>query len=181
MKELSFTSDTLKNLRNDQVDRLEVIEKLAFYDQLTGVCNGHAFMRELQEEAARAQRYKRPLSICMLRVDEFLEIKRYYGPLGGEMVLKHVAGILKESLRGVDMAAHYQVDTFGIILPETNNPGAIVVAERLIKRLSDKPVKLNLQSINISVSIGVATFLKHGQSRDELIRAALGAVSGLGS
>jgi len=166
-----------KNLDTEQVDRLAMVERLAFFDQLTGVYNAHAFMKELQEEVARAQRYKRPLSICIVSVDRFDEIKTGYGPLGAEMVLKHVAGLLKESLRGVDIAARYQGEKFAIVLPETNNAGAIVVAERLAKRIATRPVKLSVQTINITASIGVATFLKHGQSRDEMIRSALGTIT----
>jgi len=157
----------------EQIDRLAMIEKLAFYDKLTGIYNAHAFMKELQEEVARAQRYKRPLSVGMLGVNKFNEIKSTYGLLGAELILKHVAGLLKESLRGVDTAARYQSEQFGIILPETNNAGALVVAERLANRIAKHPVKLNLQTINVTVSIGIATFLKHGQSKDELIRSAL--------
>jgi diguanylate cyclase (GGDEF)-like protein len=133
-------------------------------------------MQELQAEVARAQRYKRPLSICMISVDQFDKIRNTYGPLGAEMVLKHIASLLQESLRGVDIAARYQAEQFAIVLPETNNAGAVVVAERLAKRVATRPVKINLQSINVTVSIGVATFLRHGLSRDDMIRAALAAV-----
>jgi two-component system cell cycle response regulator len=166
-----------KALEADQVDRLEVIEKLAFYDQQTGIYNAHTFMRELQEEVVRAQRYKRPLSICMVIVDQFNEIKSKYGPLGAEIVLKHMADLLKESLRGVDMAAHFQDEKFAIILPETNNAGALIVAQRLAKLIANRPLKLNWQTINLNASIGVATFLKHAQSCDEMIRVALAAVT----
>lgn len=113
--------------------RLEMIEKLAFFDPLTEIYNANAFMKELHEEVARAHRYKRPLSICMISIDQFATIKDNYGPLGAEIVVKHVATLLKESLREVDMAAHYQAEQFGVILPETNNAGALVVAERIAK------------------------------------------------
>jgi diguanylate cyclase (GGDEF)-like protein len=161
---------------NEQVDRLAMLEKLAFFDKLTGIYNAHAFMKELQEEVARAQRYKRPLSIGIISIDKFAEIKTMYGPLGAEAVLKYVAGVLKESLRGVDTAARYQGEQFAIILPETNNAGALVVAERLSKRIVKQAIKLTWQTINITVSVGIATFLKHGQGRDEMIRSALSAM-----
>ncbi len=167
-------ADLLTSQSGERTDRLAVMEKLAFFDQLTGIYNAHAFMRELQEEVARAHRYKRPLSLCMISLDQFDEIKNRYGPLGSEIVLKHVAALLKESLREVDTAAHYQAEQFAIILPETNNAGALVVAERLSKRVSNRPVKINYQTINVTVSVGVASFLKDGQNRDEMIQSSTG-------
>ena len=64
-----------KNSGKQRLAQIELLEKLAFFDQLTGLFNRHTFMRELQEEVARAQRYKRPLSICMLSIDQFEDIK----------------------------------------------------------------------------------------------------------
>jgi len=159
----------------DHAKQLEQLEKLAFYDQLTGLFNVHVFLRELKDEVARAQRYKRPLSIGALRIDNYEEIKTKYGPLGAELVLKHIGDLLQDLLREVDIAARLQADQFTIILPETNEAGARVVGERIRLSLTKKPAQLNALTLDITPSIGIATFPKHGQDVDALLDSCLNA------
>ncbi len=155
--------------------QLEQLEKIAFYDQLTGLSNVHVFLRELTEEVARAQRYKKPLCIGALRIDNYEEIKAKYGPLGCELVLKHVGKTLQDLLREVDVAARLQADQFVIILPETNESGAHIVAERIRQSLIKRPAKLNALVLDITISMGLASFPKHGQSVDLLLDSCFDA------
>ncbi len=165
------------NPGSSQLDQIELLEKLAFFDQLTGLYNAHTFLRELKEEVARAQRYQRPLSICVLSIDRFEEIKEQYGPIGCEMLLKYTAGLLRSLLREVDIASRVQAEQFAIILPETNNAGALVVAERIRQRMINQPVNLTFQTVSVSASVGLAAFPKHGQNVEDLINNAFAALS----
>lgn len=162
---------------NSQADQIEMWERLAFFDQLTGLFNAHTFMRELRDEVARAQRYQRPLSICVFSIDQFAEIKEKHGPIGCELILKYAAGLLKSLLREVDIAARYRGEQFAIILPETNNAGVLVVAERIREKVIKQPVKLTWQTADISGSIGLSAFPKHGQTADELLNSAFAALA----
>jgi diguanylate cyclase (GGDEF)-like protein len=159
----------------EQGSQIEQLEKMTFYDQLTGLSNIHVFLRELTDEVARARRYQRPLSLGALRIDNYEEIKAKYGPLGCELVLKHVGRLLQKSLREADIAARLHADQFAIILPETNEGGANVAAERIRQSLVKKPAKLNTVVLDITVSIGVATFPKHGQEVETLLDSCLNA------
>ncbi len=152
-----------------QSDQIEQLEKFAFYDHLTGLFNIHIFLRELRQEVARANRYSRPLTIVVLRLDNYDDIKTKYGPLGCELVLKHVGKLLLNILREVDTAARLQDDQFAIILPETNETGANVVAERIRQSLAKKPAKLNSLTLEITPSVGLGTFPKHGTDMDSLL------------
>jgi len=156
---------------------LEQIEKLAFIDPLTGLSNIHVFMKELKYEVARADRYKRPLTIGLLRIDEYEEFKNDYGPLGCEFALKHVAKVLHETLREVDIAARLELEQFAIILPETNQAGGNVVAERIRQALLKRPVKINSLNIDITCSIGISSFPKHGVDPDSMLASCLNAQS----
>jgi len=168
----SFIQHETPSLKNG---KLEQWEKLAFFDSLTGLYNVHIFMRELKYEVARAQRYKRPLTIGIIRIDNYLELKNTYGPLGGELTLKHMGKLLLETLREVDIAARLQLDQFGIILPETNQSGGNIVAERIRQALVKKPVKVNALTIDLTCNIGIASFPKHGLDVDALLDSCLNA------
>ena len=159
----------------EQSGESEQLEKLAFYDQLTGLTNVYVFFRELRLEVARAHRYKRPLTILALRLDNFEDIKAKYGPLGRELVLKHIGKLLLSLLRESDLASRLPDDQFAIILPETNEAGAKLVAERIRHSLAKKPVKVNSLVLEITPSIGLATCPKHGQESDTLLESCFTA------
>lgn len=152
-------------------------EKLAFFDPLTGLYNIHVFLQELKYEVARADRYKRPLTIGILCIDNYQELKNAYGPLGCGLTLKHMGKLLQETLREVDFAARLQVEQFAMILPETNQAGGNVVAERLRQTLLKRPVKLNTSNVDITCSIGISSFPKHGLDADSLLNSCLNAQS----
>jgi diguanylate cyclase (GGDEF)-like protein len=155
--------------------QLEQWEKLAFNDSLTGLFNIHVFMRELKYEIARAKRYKRSLTIGIIRIDNYQEIRNGYGPLGCELILKHTGKLLQDTLREVDIAARLQLEQFGIILPETNQSGGNIVAERIRQGLVKRPVKFKALTLDLTCSIGLASFPKHGLDLDSLLDSCLNA------
>jgi diguanylate cyclase (GGDEF)-like protein len=157
--------------------QLEQWEKLAFFDPLTGLSNIHVFMKELKYEVARADRYKRPLTIGILRIDNYRELRNAYGPLGCEMALKHMGKLLQETLREVDIAARLQVEQFAMILPETNQAGGNVVAERIRQSLLKRPVKLQSLNLELTCSVGISSFPRHGVDADSLLESCLNAQS----
>ena len=149
------------------------MEELAIHDGLTGLYNHREFQRQLQVELERAQRYKHPLSLLMLDIDHFKNFNDKYGHQAGDDVLRALADQMRQEVRAVDYVARYGGEEFVIILPEMAASEALTVAERLRKSIAASTVIISEgQSVNVTVSIGVATFPEDADSKDKLIAVA---------
>ncbi len=122
------------------------------HDALTALPNRRAFEERLPIELARAGRYERPLSLCLLDLDGFKRVNDRFGHLAGDAVLRTVARILDES-RVVDDCFRVGGDEFAILLPETTRDEAAVAAERIAAKVLDA----QLGEGAIGVSFGVAS------------------------
>jgi len=154
----------------------EDIEKLALIDHLTELYNSRTFLKKLGDEIKRANRYKRPVAVCMIAIDGFKEIQTQYGALTTDAVLKIVAQVIQSTIRGVDTAARYSANEFGIVFPETNVTGAAAVAERIRQRIAVQTITHNWQNLRITVSLGVASFPTNAKEEDELINKSMQAL-----
>ena len=132
------------------------IHALAITDELTGLHNRRAFQKVLDREFRRSRRYQKPLSLIMLDVDGFKAINDTYGHQAGDSVLKTLATQLQGAIREIDFLARYGGDEFAVILPETKAEEAGILAERLKKIISNRPVILGNACYPITVSTGVA-------------------------
>jgi diguanylate cyclase (GGDEF)-like protein len=103
-------------------------------DALTAIPNRRAYDQKLTEEYARAKRSNAPLSLLLIDIDLFKQYNDTFGHLAGDSALQSVARVLLSSLRSYDFLARYGGEEFVIILPATDLPDAIVVAER-VRRL----------------------------------------------
>lgn len=149
----------------------EMVQSQAREDSLMQIANLRYFNMFLAAEVRRAQRYQRSLSILMIDIDDFKKINDAFGHQMGDEVLRHVARILKRNLRTEDMPARYGGDEIVVVLPETNERGALVVAERLRRQLENSVVRYGGNEVKVRFSIGVAEF-KQGMSSTELLEAA---------
>jgi diguanylate cyclase (GGDEF)-like protein len=130
----------------------QVVE-LSLTDSLTGLRNRRYFELFLQAEVTRSQRYGRDLSVIMIDLDHFKKYNDTFGHPAGDEALQRVAeGIRTGARRGLDIVARYGGEEFIVILPETSQKSAFVVAEKI--RNSITGLK-NVKS-RITVSIGVA-------------------------
>lgn len=146
---------------------------LAIRDSLTGLRNNGEFHRLLTAEIARSRRYQHSFTVLMLDIDHFKRINDNFGHPAGDAALRHLAAVLVSGLRPVDCVARYGGEEFAMILPETALPGAIQVAERLCRTIFESPLKIGtLQTIDMSVSIGLAIFPEHASSGPKLIALA---------
>lgn len=146
---------------------------LAIRDSLTGLHNNGEFHRLLKAEIDRSSRYQHSFTVLMLDIDHFKRINDNFGHLAGDAALRHLAAVLVSGLRPVDCVARYGGEEFAMILPETALPGAIQVAERLCRTIFESPLKIGTQqTIDMSVSIGLAVFPEHASSGPELIALA---------
>jgi diguanylate cyclase (GGDEF)-like protein len=154
-------------------DELEEMEKASLYDSVTGLYNQRAFLRKLEYELRRAKRYKRPLSLMVLSVDNFAQLQRQYGQMIIEEVMKATAGIIGSCIRDVDITGHCDGTHLGIIFPETYSSRAMVVAERVRERIKIEPINSELRHLRISVSIGVVSFPTHARDETDLMNRAI--------
>jgi len=133
------------------------VKRMATLDPLTKVYNrGHFF--EMATLAFKGSlRYKRPLSVFMLDIDNFKQINDAHGHQVGDDVLRTVVERFSRIVRDIDILGRYGGDEFVILLPETDLSEAAQVAERLRENISESPIPTSVGSIDISVSIGIAT------------------------
>lgn len=158
-------------LRNAMMYR--EVKLKADHDGLTRIHNRQSFDEKLAEELKRHQRYHHELSILMFDLDHFKAINDTYGHQAGDMVLKDVGAILDESCRETDFAARYGGEEFVILLPQTNEDQAWVLAERIRRKIEQRTFKFADKTFRVTSSIGVAA-LSPGSldKREDLIRKA---------
>jgi diguanylate cyclase (GGDEF)-like protein len=148
------------------------MERMAVTDGLTGLYNHRSFQEKLSEEFRRMQRFTGPVSLLLIDIDFFKKVNDTCGHQAGDEVLRGVAGVIKETIRNIDVPARYGGEEFAAILPGTNREGAEKMAERLRKAIGDKAFALGGKDLRVTVSIGAATAPYDTDGREALIEKA---------
>jgi diguanylate cyclase (GGDEF)-like protein len=149
---------------------LERVRELAYRDGLTGVFNRRFFENRILEEVERARRYKTKLSVVMLDIDGFKPLNDEFGHLLGDEVLKQLSAVFVQHTRKSDVVCRFGGDEFAILLPETSSERASAVADKLRRIISVREFPGVPRPVTIST--GIAEYPIHGETRDDLIRAA---------
>ncbi len=144
------------------------LAELAATDGLTGLKNHVSFHEHLDQAYARARRSGLPLSVIMLDVDYFKEYNDRYGHPAGDEVLKSMARLLLEQARRSDFVARYGGEEFAVVLPDTDSPGAIMMAERFRRTIEDN---IWLKRA-VTASLGAATISSRTSNRGALLQEA---------
>ncbi|EKD81747.1 MAG: diguanylate cyclase with GAF sensor [uncultured bacterium] len=148
---------------------------LAITDSITKLYVHRYFQLRLDEEVARSRRYNATISLLMCDLDHFKPVNDNYGHQQGDLILKEVSKILRKNVRNTDIAARYGGEEFAIILPETTQADAKIVAERIRRDVAhfDFPSIIPGQPpLKCSISIGVAGFPLNADNKDQLIQKA---------
>lgn len=145
------------------------IEKMATTDGLTGLFNHRVFQQKLSEELKRSERHSSPVSLLLTDIDFFKKVNDTYGHPVGDLVLRGVAGILREYIREIDIAARYGGEEFAVILPGTDSAGAKHIAERLRNAVMAKVFSADGKTLKVTTSIGIATVPLDAKAKEELI------------
>ena len=132
------------------------VQEMATTDELTGLFNRRHFFTMAELEWQRARRYRYPLSVLMLDVDNFKRINELYGRAAGDQVLKVVAQTCQNSLRIHDILGRYDGEAFAMLLPHTGLAAAVDVAERLRRRLQNTTMTIAQGNVNVTVSLGLS-------------------------
>ncbi len=155
-----------------QIRTLEQLRALAATDGLTGLANRRVFLDRLGAEMSRARRYAGPLSLLLLDVDHFKKINDTHGHPGGDEVLREVARSLKGFARETDLICRYGGEEFAALLPNTDEGGARVLAERIRAGIEALAVTWETRTIPVRASFGVTTSEGEGDTAEALVTRA---------
>lgn len=148
--------------------------RLSIFDELTRIHNHRYFHYSLSQALSSAKRYRYPLSILLMDLDNFKQYNDSHGHLSGDQVLRVLGSFLLRSIRAGDLVARYGGEEFAFILPHTHRRGAIALAEKLRRDVGN--LEFNPRGFgppaHITASIGVASFPRDGRTKDELLRKA---------
>ena len=148
------------------------IYRMTTVDGLTQVFNRRYFEDAIERELSRSRRYTRPLSLVLLDIDHFKKINDTFGHLAGDAVLKEVALTVRARTRREDVFARFGGEEFALLLPEVDQKGAATLAEKARKLVEKHHFVFDGEDIAVTVSAGVATVQKKGETPVELIGRA---------
>lgn len=149
-------------------ERAGEFEQLSVTDPLTDMLNRRYIEERLTEEVKRSNRHGFPMSFMMLDVDEFKAYNDSFGHLAGDDALKLVAQVIRDTVRGADVAARFGGEEFSILLPQTNGEEAAAIAERI--RYNVEQTKFPHR--RVTLSIGIASCSAELCSSIDLVDAA---------
>jgi diguanylate cyclase (GGDEF)-like protein len=156
----------------DATKRTNELQRLAQYDELTGLPNRSLFIEQLARAIGRSQRKSAPLAVLFIDLDRFKSVNDTLGHDIGDSLLKQVAGRLRKHLRIGDMSGRWGGDEFVVCLEdfgESNNAAA--AAQKLLLVLSEK-YEIGNSEVYATPSIGIAVYPESGDAADRLIKAA---------
>lgn len=136
----------------------ERYRRLASTDSLTGAVNRRKFSKLAEHEMGRVQRYQRPLALLMLDIDYFKRVNDSYGHTAGDKVLQVFYQTCADTARKTDIVARLGGEEFAVLMPETEQDAAVLVAERIRENVESLCVNAEGYEIYVTVSIGVASW-----------------------
>ena len=156
------------------VSRSQRLLQLATSDPLTGLFNRGYVEDRLAIELSRARRYGNVLTLAVIDADRFKALNDTHGHAAGDFVLKKISALLRDSFRQSDTTARYGGEEFVVLLPETDIEAARRKVESLRELVAATPIQLGLlaQSVQITISAGLASFPNDGDDAAELLAAA---------
>jgi diguanylate cyclase (GGDEF)-like protein len=165
---LSLLVDQMAIAVQNARDYREKLEQ-AIRDPLTGVYNRRFFFEALDKEVRRQERYGSSASLVLLDVDDFKQINDSFGHAKGDEVLRQIARIGTDLLRPVDSFARIGGEEFAMLLPETQQLDALLVAERLRTAVSRSAM---VPDRRVTISGGVASCPQDAREREDLEKKA---------
>jgi diguanylate cyclase (GGDEF)-like protein len=137
---------------------IEEVSRRARTDALTGLANRRHFDEQLRRVVAETDRFGGTCSLILADIDHFKLVNDEHGHDAGDTVLKHVAQLMGDAVRTVDLCARYGGEEIAILLSQTSQGGAVELAERLRAMLVARPAVHNGQELPVTASFGIATY-----------------------
>ncbi|HUF30123.1 MAG TPA: GGDEF domain-containing protein [Gemmatimonadaceae bacterium] len=156
------------------VDRTQRLRQLSTVDRLTGLLNRGYFDERIEEEASRARRYGRPLTVALIDLDKFKQFNDTYGHAAGDDALRTLANVLKLSVRRSDIVARYGGEEFVVMFPETPVHEAMEKLETIRERIASLRIVVARRTVpaQITMSAGMSSWPEDGSAVDEVLFAA---------
>ena len=151
---------------------LPTLREQALTDHKTGLLNSRGIDQPARNEFARARRVGGELSVLLCDVDDMRGINNNFGHLEGDAALASVAEAFRAELRQYDLSARFGGDEFLVVLPETSEAEAVLVAKRVQKWLAEHPLQTLDGTVAIGISIGAASLGEHETQIGEVISRA---------
>jgi diguanylate cyclase (GGDEF)-like protein len=150
----------------------ERYRQLSLTDSLTQLSNARQFNLALAQELERSARYRRPLTLLIVDVDDFKQVNDTWGHAEGDRVLQALAGVIQSSLRQTDSAYRYGGEEFAVLMPETDAAAGVLFGERLrLSYMTSSPVLSCGKVLNVSISIGVTEYCPGDDAHSLFCRA----------
>jgi diguanylate cyclase (GGDEF)-like protein len=150
----------------------QMFEQLAITDSLTGLYNRRQILHLAEIEFQRARRFKHPLTLLILDLDDLKQVNDSHGHLAGDWALQAVAGNSRKHLREIDAIGRFGGDEFIILLIETGLEGGRTAAEHIRQNITEASINTPQGPISITVSIGIATNSENITSVEDLLNKA---------
>jgi len=166
----SFASQA--SLAIDNARLFQQAQHLSVTDELTELNNRRHFFELAKVEYERIRRYERALSIVMIDIDRFKKLNDTYGHLVGDAVLREVARRIQETVRTIDTLARYGGEEFAVLMPETDLTEALLVAERVRRRVAVGIAIDDGTTVSTTISVGVAQIDERCASLEAALRCA---------
>jgi diguanylate cyclase (GGDEF)-like protein len=155
------------------------LELLSLTDQLTELYNRHYFFQVAQHFWEEARRYRLPLTLMMMDLDDFKHVNDTHGHMFGDHVLQHAAARLKSNTRKSDILARYGGEEIVLLAPNTDIQTGLVLAERLRLGVCSEPYVMGNTTAVVSISIGISgTELGEFGSFEQLLESSDRALYG---
>jgi len=171
-------TDTRRGLQVMTEDRrqmekaLDRARKNSLTDELTGLPNRNAFLRQLDAEIGRARRYGFSLALALIDLDDLNTINERYGYAAGDAILHAYAREIMSQFRGYDLVARYGDDEFAVLLPNTQKDGAERAIDKAQKHAAGTFIQFNGQNLPLPSFSSVLTLYSHGEHPDALLKRA---------
>ncbi len=134
----------------------EEIYRMTVSDALTGAHNRRYLFEFLTRELARSARHRRPLAAALIDIDHFKRVNDRHGHLAGDMVLRELAALVREQVRGDELFARYGGEEFALVMPEAGPAEATATGDRLRRLVAGHPFGYRGERLAVTVSVGVA-------------------------
>ncbi len=157
-----------------ELSLFEKFDRSDHLDFLTDLPNQRFFQKVLSTEMKRSKRYHLKCSVVILDIDDFKDVNEKFGSLIGDILLKEISMIVRNSIRDIDTVARFSGQEFALLLPETGRLGSYIVSERIRISIENhfKRRKVNGAPLLLTLSGGISTFPEDGVTVDEMIDLA---------
>jgi diguanylate cyclase (GGDEF)-like protein len=148
------------------------LETMATTDGLTGLLNKRAMSEAAEQKIAAAARFQRKLACLVVDIDFFKKVNDTHGHDVGDLVIRGLGDVLKRQKRATDLVARFGGEEFVVLCEQTDEKGAVLLAERIREELGKTSFRTATASVAVTCSIGVATFPEAGDAWETLFKAA---------